>query len=499
MTPISFLLIALAYVSMLFIIAYFTGGKSKSSDFYLAGKAAPWYIVAFGMIGATLSGVTFISVPGEVVEKNWHYLQMMMGFCTGYIFIMLFLLPLYYKLGLTSIYTYLEKRFGNNAYKTGASFFLLSRTIGASFRLFLVALVVEMAFLDPIFEGKSPTWAFALTVFTVLTIIYFYTKKGGMATVIWTDTIQTACMLAAVILTVYAIAESQGVSIGGIPELVKSSGRTQIFEFENWKAPHHFVKHFLAGVFLCIAMTGLDQDMMQKNLACKDLKSAQKNMGSFAFILFFVNIIFLSLGALFCLHGPIEQISLILPITTDKIYPMFALDGSLGIWMGGVFLVGLLASAFSSADSAMTSLTTSICVDIIGIEKMEEKKALKIRGRVHVLVALVLLVVIMLFRAINDQSAVAALFTAANYTYGPLLGLFFYGIFSKEKASDKFIPIVAITAPVICYILERCLDHFYGFSFGFALLPVNGIITALGLSIISINEVPLKAKFNPKN
>ncbi len=493
----TFLLIAFAYVSILFIIAHYTGDKSNSSDFYLAGKAAPWYIVAFGMIGATLSGVTFISVPGEVVDKNWHYLQMMMGFCTGYLFIMIFLLPLYYRMGLTSIYTYLDKRFGNNAYKTGASFFLLSRTIGASFRLFLVALVVEMAFLEPMFNGSVPSWAFAMTVILVLTIIYFYTKKGGMATIIWTDTIQTACMLGAVVISVYAISKAQGVTISGIPELVESSGMTTIFEFKDWKAPHHFVKHFIAGVFLCIAMTGLDQDMMQKNLSCKDLKSAQKNMGTFAFILFFVNIIFLSLGALFCVQA--NNPDVLLPIQTDKIYPMFALDGSLGLWMGGVFLVGLLASAFSSADSAMTALTTSTCVDLIGTEKMEEKRAVNIRGKVHIGVAIALLVVIMIFRSINDQSAVAALFTAANYTYGPLLGLFFYGIFTKRRTSDKFIPIVAILAPVICYVLESCLNSYYGFSFGFALLPVNGIITAIGLLLLPHKELPLTTNFAPKN
>ena len=493
----TFLLIAFAYVSILFIIAHYTGDKSNSSDFYLAGKAAPWYIVAFGMIGATLSGVTFISVPGEVVDKNWHYLQMMMGFCTGYIFIMIVLLPLYYRMGLTSIYTYLDKRFGNNAYKTGASFFLLSRTIGASFRLFLVALVVEMAFLEPMFNGSVPSWAFAMTVILVLTIIYFYTKKGGMATIIWTDTIQTACMLGAVVISVYAISKAQGVTISGIPELVESSGMTTIFEFKDWKAPHHFVKHFIAGVFLCIAMTGLDQDMMQKNLSCKDLKSAQKNMGTFAFILFFVNIIFLSLGALFCVQA--NNPDVLLPIQTDKIYPMFALDGSLGLWMGGVFLVGLLASAFSSADSAMTALTTSTCVDLIGTEKMEEKRAVNIRGKVHIGVAIALLVVIMIFRSINDQSAVAALFTAANYTYGPLLGLFFYGIFTKRRTSDKFIPIVAILAPVICYVLESCLNSYYGFSFGFALLPVNGIITAIGLLLLPHKELPLTTNFAPKN
>ncbi len=493
MTPLTFLLIALGYVGVLFIIAHFTGDKTKNSDFYLAGKAAPWYVVAFGMIGATLSGVTFISVPGWVGSQNWTYLQMMMGFCTGYGFIMFFLLPLYYKMGLTSIYTYLDDRFGSKAYKTGASFFLLSRTIGASFRLFLVALVVEIAFLEPMFGGVVPNWAFAATVIVVLSVIFFYTKKGGMATVIWTDTVQTACMLGAVVLTIIAIAKAQDVNFSGIPELVESSGMTKIFELSDWKVPNHFVKHFIAGVFLCIAMTGLDQDMMQKNLSCKDLKSAQKNMGSFAFILFFANILFLSLGALLYVQAGTDGLAI--PEQTDKLYPMLALGGTLGMWVGGVFLVGLLAAAFSSADSAMTALTTSTCVDIIGTEKMEEKKAVNIRGKVHIGVAVVLLCVIMIFRSINDQSAVAALFTAANYTYGPLLGLFFYGIFTKRLPKDKLIPYVAVAAPIVCYVLEKFLSTNYGFSFGFALLPVNGIITTLGLVLLPHNEVPLKANF----
>ncbi len=497
MTPMTFLFIALGYVGLLFTIAHFTGDKSKASDFYLAGKAAPWYVVAFGMIGATLSGVTFISVPGWVGSQNWTYLQMMMGFCAGYGFIMYFLLPLYYKMGLTSIYTYLDERFGSKAYKTGASFFLLSRTIGASFRLFLVALVVEIAFLEPMFGGFVPDWAFAATVLVVLSVIYFYTKKGGMATVIWTDTVQTACMLGAVVLSILAIAKAQTVSFTDIPALVESSNLTQVFEFSNWKAPNHFVKHFIAGVFLCIAMTGLDQDMMQKNLSCKDLKSAQKNMGSFALILFFANILFLSLGALLYVQANTDGLAI--PDQTDKLYPMLALGGTLGMGIGGVFLVGLLAAAFSSADSAMTALTTSTCVDLIGTEKMDSSRALRIRQRVHIGVALVLLVVIMVFKSMNNQSAVAALFTAANYTYGPLLGLFFYGIFTKRLPSDKFIPYIALSAPVICYILESYLKNNHGFSFGFALLPVNGIITTIGLVLLPHNEVTLKPEIKTRN
>ncbi|PCJ80475.1 MAG: sodium:solute symporter [Bacteroidetes bacterium] len=494
MSSTTFLLIAGIYISLLFFIAFLTGRNKKSADFYLANHKAPWFVVAFGMVGASLSGVTFISIPGWVESQSFTYLQMVLGYMVGYIFIMVVLLPLYYKLGLTSIYSYLDNRFGNHAYKTGASFFMLSRIIGASFRLFLVAIVVELAILEPFFssDGLSstvPNWAFAGIVAIVLLVIYLYTRSGGMATVIWTDTVQTACMLGAVILTVLAISDAQGVEWTAIPDLVRSSGMTKVFVFDDWKAGNHFVKHFLAGVFVCIAMTGLDQDMMQKNLSCKNLRSARLNMGSFAIVLFMANVLFLSLGALLYIHAASEGISI--PEATDKLFPILALGGTLGTWIGGVFLVGLLASAFSSADSALTALTTSACVDLIGTEKMEEAKADRTRKRVHIGMAVVLFIAIMAFRAVNDTSVVAALFTAANYTYGPLLGLFFFGLISKRTPSDSLIPIVAISAPIICYLLELYLKSKWGFSFGFALLPVNGLITGLGLYLLpsTINKL----------
>ncbi len=467
---------------MLFFIAHLTGRNKKTSDFFLAGRKAPWYVVAFGMVGASLSGVTFISVPGMVGSKDFTYLQMVMGFMAGYLLIMAVLLPLYYKLGLTSIYTYLQGRFGNYAYKTGASFFMLSRIIGASFRLFLVAIVVELAILEPMYSQSVPSWAFALIVAVVLAVIYLYTRKGGMATVIWTDTVQTAAMLTAVTLTILTIGNAQGSHWTEIPDLVKSSGMTKIFVFDDWKAGNHFVKHFLAGVFVCIAMTGLDQDMMQKNLACKNLRDARWNMGSFAIVLFLANILFLSLGTLLYIHANSNGISI--PEQTDKLFPMLALDGTLGGVMGGVFLVGLLASAFSSADSALTALTTSTCVDLLDTSSMDEKRAERTRARVHITLTGVLFIAIMLFKSVNDSSVVAALFTAANYTYGPLLGLFFYGLLSKRIPADRLIPYVAISAPIFCYILEYTLKAKYGFSFGFVLLPINGAITALGLALL---------------
>ena len=482
MSQTLFLIVAGLYIGMLFFIAHLTGRDKKASDFFLAGRKAPWYVVAFGMVGASLSGVTFISVPGMVGTKDFTYLQMVMGFMAGYLLIMAVLLPLYYRLGLTSIYTYLQGRFGNYAYKTGASFFMLSRIIGASFRLFLVAIVVELAILEPMYSQSVPSWAFALIVAVVLAVIYLYTHKGGMATVIWPDTVQTAAMLTAVTLTILAIGNAQGSHWTEIPDLVKSSGMTKIFVFDDWKAGNHFVKHFLAGVFVCIAMTGLDQDMMQKNLACKNLRDARWNMGSFAIVLFLANILFLSLGALLYIHANSNGISI--PEQTDKLFPMLALDGTLGGVMGGVFLVGLLASAFSSADSALTALTTSTCVDLLDTSSMDEKRAERTRARVHITLTGVLFIAIMLFKSVNDSSVVAALFTAANYTYGPLLGLFFYGLLSKRIPADRLIPYVAISAPILCYILEYTLKAKYGFSFGFALLPINGAITAVGLALL---------------
>ena len=482
MSQTTFLLISGLYVGLLFIIAHLTGRNKKASDFFLAGRKAPWYVVAFGMVGASLSGVTFISVPGMVGSADFTYLQMVMGFMAGYVFIMAVLLPLYYRLGLTSIYTYLQGRFGNYSYKTGASFFMLSRIIGASFRLFLVAIVVELAILEPMFSQSVPSWAFAVIVAVVLAVIYLYTRKGGMATVIWTDTVQTAAMLTAVILTVLAIANTQGAHWTEIPELVKSSGMTKIFVFDDWKAGNHFVKHFLAGAFVCIAMTGLDQDMMQKNLSCENLKAARWNMGSFAIVLFLANILFLSLGALLYIHANANGIAI--PEQADKLFPMLALDGTLGVMMGGVFLVGLLASAFSSADSALTALTTSTCVDLLDTPNMDERRAERTRSRVHIALTGVLFISIMLFKSVNDSSVVAALFTAANYTYGPLLGLFFFGLLSKRMPTDQLIPYVAISAPILCYFIEYSLKAKYGFSFGFALLPINGAITALGLALL---------------
>ena len=489
MTPTTVLLIALGYVAVLLGIAKWSSKRSANADsearFFVASQQAPWYVVAFGMVGASLSGVTFLSIPGWVRDQEWTYMQMVLGYSIGYLIVATALLPLYYNLKLTSIYRFLGTRFGPQAHKTGAGFFIVSRVIGASFRLFLVALVVDVLVLEPLAGGDATPWTwFGLTTAGILAVIYLYTKEGGMGTVIWTDTLQTACMLLAVVLTIGGILQAGGHSWVDLPEVVASTDLTQIWVTEDWKMSNHWLKHVLAGMFVTIAMTGLDQDMMQKNLACRNLREAQWNMGSFTVILVGANLLFLTMGAMLWMHA--GQIGMALPEATDRLYPMVAMGGSLGPALGVAFVVGLLASAFSSADSALTALTTSTCVDLLGTQEMSAERASRTRRRVHLGMAVVLWMVIMAFRAVNDTSVVAALFTVANYTYGPLLGLFGVGMFTSWNPKASAVPWVCISAPILGYGMEQILMGGFGFSFGFALLPVNGLLTALGLGLISL-------------
>ena len=411
-------------------------------------------------------------------------MQMVVGYCIGYLIVATVLLPLYYKLKLTSIYGDLGERFGRNAHQTGAAFFLLSRLIGASFRLFLVALVIDVLILEPMYGGATPWTWFGLTTAGILAVIYLYTRRSGMATVIWTDTLQTACMLLAVILTVGGILAAGGHSWLDLPEVVASTDLTQVWVTDDWKLGNHWAKHILAGMFVTIAMTGLDQDMMQKNLSCRNLREAQWNMGTFTVILVGANLLFLTMGSLLWMHA--ERIGMKLPEATDRLYPLVAMGGSLGPWLGVAFVVGLLASAFSSADSALTALTTSTCVDVIDTAAMDNKRATQTRQRVHLGMTVLLWLVILAFRAVNDTSVVAALFTVANYTYGPLLGLFAIGMFTNWSPRAAALPWVCVAAPALCFLLEWLLTNQMGFSFGFALLPVNGLISALGLGLISV-------------
>lgn len=471
MQPIFILLLILSYFSVLILISYFTGKSANNATFFKANNSSPWYLVAFGMIGASLSGVTFISVPGWVEAQSMSYMQMVFGYIVGYAVIGLILLPLYYKLNLTSIYTYLEDRFGRNAYKTGASFFLLSRTIGAAFRLFLVANVLQLLLFD---AYGVPFW---VTVTITILLIWLYTFKGGIKTIVWTDSLQTLFMLIAVGVCIYRI--TVDLQISNLFTYIADSEYSQIFFFDDIKTGDYFWKRFLAGAFVAIVMTGLDQDMMQKNLTCRNLKDAQKNMFWFTIVLVIVNFFFLALGVLltdFASRNGIDA-------HKDDLFPIIATKGNLGVPTGIFFLLGLIAAAYSSADSALTSLTTSFSIDILEIDKKKtEKEQEKTRKRIHILFSFILIFTILIFRYfIADESVIAKIFTFANYTYGPLLGLYAFGLFSKMKVLDKAIPFICIASPVITYITNFLCLHFFNFDFGFALLIVNGFITYLGL------------------
>ena len=479
MNPYLILLIVAAYFGLLLLISHFTSRGADNASFFIGNKQSPWYVVAFGMIGTSLSGVTFISVPGWVGSSSFSYMQMVLGYLLGYAVVALILMPLYYRMNLTSIYAYLGQRFGPQSHKTGASFFLLSRIIGAAFRLYLVAIVFELVFAK--LKIQVP---FLVTVLITVALIWLYTFRAGIKTIIWTDTLQTLFMLLAVGITIYLIGSEMNLDAAGVVSLVRESDYSKWFYFDDWNAPHHFVKQFLSGAFITIVMTGLDQDMMQKNLSCRNLKEAQINMFSFSGTLVIVNLFFLSLGALLFLYA--GSIGLEIPEKTDYLYPTIALDGYLGLAVGIFFVLGLIASAYSSADSALTALTTSFCVDILDIKKREALRQENIRKWVHVGMSLTLVVVIVAFRLINDESVIKSLFTVAGYTYGPLLGLYTFGLFIRRNLKDRWVPFVALAAPLASYVLSVNSEiWFNGFQFGFFILVVNGALTLLGLLMIS--------------
>ena len=485
MQPTLVIGVFIAYAALLAVIGRLTAQRGNAG-FFLAGRTTPWYVVAFGMIGASLSGVTFISVPGQVHGAGFTYMQMVFGYLIGYAFIMGVLMPLYYRMQLTSIYGYLGERFGPRAYRTGAVFFLISRVIGASFRLFLVVLVLQLFVLQPLgwdlHVGGWPVGV-ALTALAVLGVIYGYTRAGGLGTVVWTDTLQTAAMLIAVVLAVDSVAESLvGGDWGALWGEAEARGWTRIWVTEDWRAPNHVVKHVVAGAFVAATMTGMDQDMMQKNLACRNLREARWNMGSFAVVLVGVNFLFLFLGAVLWLQAEAMGWS---PERTDGLFPGVALSGELGWGVGLVFLVGLMAAAFSSADSALTALTTSVCVDLARVDQMPDGAAERLRKRVHLGMTLLLAAVMLGFSMATDASVLSSIFTAANYTYGPLLGLFGFGILSRRAVNDRWIPVLAVASPLACYVLEFGLREGTGFSFGFALLAVNGGLMFGGLALLS--------------
>ncbi len=434
------------------------------------------------MIGASLSGVTFISVPGWVADSQFSYMQMVLGYLLGYVVIANLLMPLYYRMNLTSIYTYLEERFGKLSYKTGASFFLLSRIIGASFRLFLVANVLQFTVFD--------TWnvPFYVTVLVTIALIWLYTFRGGIKTIIWTDTLQTFSMLTAVVVSILLITSSMDLTLGEMIGRVVASEDAKIWVFDSWQKENHFFKHFLSGAFITIVMTGLDQDMMQKNLSCRNIKEAKKNMYLMSISLVPVNLVFLFLGAVLIQFAQFNGMAL--PESTDNFFPMVATGGVLPQVVGIFFIVGLVAAAYSSADSALTALTTSFTVDILEAEQWEERKLTRTRRRVHLVISVVLGLMIMLFRAINNESVISAIFRVAGYTYGPLLGLYAFGLFTRLKVRDRLVPVLAFFAPVLSFLLSKFSEQlFNGYQFGFELLIVNGALM-FGALLLTSKKVP---------
>lgn len=452
-----------------------TRGKQDNHTFFIANRSAPWYLVAFGMIGASLSGVTFISVPGWVEAAEFSYFQMVLGYIVGYFVIGTVLLPIYYRYNLTSIYTYLSTRFGEKTYKTGASFFVLSRIVGASFRLYLVASVLQWIIFD---QMGVPFW---VTVIDTICFIWLYTHKSGIKTIVWTDVLQTLFMLIALAMAVYYITDSMQIS--NLISWIAQQEGTQIFFFDDYKSPYFFWKQFLSGALIAIVMTGLDQDMMQKNLACRSLKDAQKNVFWFTIILTVVNFVFLTLGTLLTAYALANGID----AQGDKLFPIIATQSDLGIGLSVVFLLGLIAAAYSSADSALTSLTTSISLDLLDIEKrLKSHEQERARKQVHLFVSGILILVILAFNyLISDKSVIAKLFEFAGYTYGPLLGLYTLGICTKLQLKDRWVPWIAVTSPVFGYFISQWALSAYQFDFGFFILALNGLLCFAGLVMIS--------------
>ena len=471
------IIVIAAYFALLLVISNRTSKGASNKDFFIANRKSPWYLVAFGMVGATLSGVTFMSVPGWVAASEFSYMQMVAGYFIGYMLIATVLMPVYYRLGLTSIYTYLDQRFGVASYKTGAAFFLLSRIVGAAFRLYLVAIVFHTFISAP---AGVPFWA---TVLITIMLIYLYTFRGGIKTIVFTDTLQTTFMLLAVTLTVFVLKNQLGWDWAELFSTINSSKYSQIFFFKGgWADSKNFFKLFFSGAAIALVMTGLDQDMMQKNLSCRSLKDAQKNMFSFCIVLFFANLLFLVLGALLYIYA--DQMGIALPESSDLLFPEIALN-HLPQWVGVIFILGLVAAAYSSADSALTALTTSVCIDFLDF-KEQESTSKSLRMIVHVSISVALFLVILIFWWINDRAVIDALFTFACYTYGPLLGLFAYGLLNKRAIHDAWVPVVCIAAPILTYFIGRYdQELFFGYNFGYELLIINGLITFIGLGVLS--------------
>ena len=477
MNPQVVLVVISAYFLLLFLISWFTSRKVTADTFFTGDRQSPWFLVAFGMIGASLSGVTFISVPGEVGNTNFYYFQVVLGYTLGYFTIAKVLLPLYYRLNLVSIYAYLETRFGFWSYKTGSFFFILSRALGSSLRMYLVASVLQLILFDSL---GIPFW---VSVLITVGLIWLYTYRGGIKTVVWTDTLQTTFMLASVIITIVLIGKDLEIkSLGEYISAVVQDDRSTIFNWD-WKAGTNFFKQFISGAFITIVMTGLDQDMMQKNLTCKTLGDAQKNMFWFTIILVIVNLLFLSLGIMLYLYAETKGIQL--PAKSDQLFPMLATQ-YFSSFTGIIFVLGIIAAAYSSADSTLTALTTSFCYDFLQIERnYAPEKRVAIRKKVHVAFTGLMFVLILAFYWLNDQSVINSVFIIAGYTYGPLLGLYSFGLFTKWNVRDKWVPLLAVAAPTLTYLVSSNSEKWlWGYKFGFEALILNGALMFLGLYLL---------------
>ena len=481
------LLLISGYFVLLLIISYFTGKNDSNEDFFKAGKQSPWYLVAFGMVGASLSGVTFISVPGWVEASEFSYMQVVFGYFLGYMVTAFVLLPIYYKQNVTSIYEYLDDRFGFVSYKVGAISFFISRVLGAAFRLFLVAIVLQQFVFD---AWNVP---FEITVILSILLIWVYTFRGGIKTIVWTDTLQTLFMLISVGLSIYFILDKMDWTFIEFLNSRELSQYSKTFFTDDLSSKNHLVKSFLGGMFITICMTGLDQDMMQKNLTCRNLGEAQKNMVSFSIVLVVVTFVFMLLGALLFIYADAHNIAIPLmdgSPKSDLLFPEIALNSGLGITVAVTFMLGLIAAAYSSADSALTSLTTSFCVDFLNTEKKSEHVAKKTRRVTHIGMSILLILVVISFKYILDRNVIDGLLTVASYTYGPLLGLFSFGIFTKHQVKDKYVWIVALVCVSFILILAKLPSEYLGgYIFGYELLPLNGLLTFIGLWLIRKKNV----------
>ena len=455
------------------LVSRLTSRRSDNDAFYRGNRHSPWYVVAFGMIGASISGITFVSVPGMVANADMTYMQTCLGFILGYFAVAFILLPVYYKHNLTTIYSFLQKRLGNRSYRTGATFFLLSKMTGAAARFYVVCFILHR------FVFADMGVPFALTAVAMVALIWLYTRRSGIKTLVWTDSLQTLCMFAALVLIIYNVVDDMGMSVGEAVRAIVADSHSRMFVFDDWMSRQNFWKQFLSGIFIVIVMTGLDQDMMQKNLTCKSLADAKKDMCTYGFAFVPANLLFLALGVLLMMM--LGRYGMQMPAKGDDLLPMFAASGMLGNGVVVLFTIGIVAASFSSADSALTAMTTSFCVDMCG--KPDDER---LRKRVHVCMAVVFILCVLLFEFVNSQSVLDAIYTLCGYTYGPLLGLFAYALITKRGVNDRAVPAIAVASPVICFAADWLTSHYTSYRFGYELLMLNGLLTFIGLWATSL-------------